>query len=120
MLYALTENLEVLDSVREVFERADPDGSPAKKRKSPYRMDDDADDDVKIMAGVPEPKRVAKGRAVFIVPDKEKLMSPAEKQAKRNAMIAKLVADNTSGLEKAADGTFLTEKSSAARSSVKS
>ena len=120
ILHALTENLEVLDSVREVFERADPDGSPAKKRKSPYRMEDDADDDVKIMAGVPEPKRVAKGKAVFIVPDKEKLMSPAEKQAKRNAMIAKLVADNTSGLEKAADGTFLTEKSSGARSSVKS
>ena len=120
MLQALTENLEVLDSVRQVFERADADASPEKKRKSPYKMEDDAEDDVKIMAGVPEPKRVAKGKAVFIVPDKEKLMSPAEKQAKRNAMIANLVANTTSGLEKAADGTFVTEKSSGGPSSVKS
>ena len=80
MLQSLTENLEVLDSVRQVFERADMDASPEKgKRKSPYKMEDDGDDDVRITAGLPEPKRVAKGKAVFIVPDKEKLMSPEEK-----------------------------------------
>ena len=35
-------------------------------------------------------------------------------------MIAKLVADTTTGLDRAADGTFLTEKSSGGQSSVKS
>lgn len=47
------------------------------------------------MESVPETKRVAKGRAVFIVPDKNKIESPEERMKRRDEMIAKLLADNT-------------------------
>lgn len=66
-----------------------------------FTEDEVSDDDgeVKFLETVPETKRVAKGKAVFIMPDKYKSETPEERAKRRNEMIAKLLADNTSELD---------------------
>lgn len=94
LLNSLNENLEVLDGVKEVFERADTDDLNDKHvspvRKVPALKEEEA---LKILSGIPTPKRVTKGKAVFIVPDKSKHMNEEQKAAQRNAAIARLMME---------------------------
>ena len=67
----------------------------------------ESDHEVKFLETIPEAKRVAKGKAVFIVPDKDKLETPEERAKRRNEMIAKLLEETTGELD--VDNVYMTE-----------
>jgi len=50
---------------------------------------------MRIIEGIPEPKKLLKGKATFIVAQKPVSMSLEERAAKRNAKIAKMMHDST-------------------------
>ena len=99
LLQSLNDNLGVLDGVREVFERdgagtdGDDSGDDLLRERSRESSQEEA---TRILDGIPTPKKVSKGRAVFIVPDKAKQESVEAKKAKRNAVIARLMQEQTS------------------------
>ena len=97
LLQSLNDNLGVLDGVREVFERdgTDEDDSGDEPLVEECSRESSQEEAARILDGVPTPKKVSKGRAVFIVPDKAKQQqeSVEAKRAKRNAVIAKLMQD---------------------------
>ena len=97
LLQSLNDNLGVLDGVREVFEKDGTDGEDSGNELFLERSRESDHEEVsKILDSIPTPKKVSKGRAVFIVPDKAKQESVEAKKAKRNAMIAKLMQEQIS------------------------
>lgn len=86
MLSCLNENLEILDEVREVFDRAEnSDEEVTKPQTNIYQKIEEEEFDYetakRIVEDIPSPsseKRVTKGKAVFITPDNSLRTSLAE------------------------------------------
>ena len=108
LLNSLNDNLEVLDDLGEALQRE-------KTRQSHddlLRVVDEAPEESRSIHGkesltiedLPrvteeedsnQERRVAKGRAVFIVPEKKREMTEEEKKEKRSEMIAELMVEET-------------------------
>ena len=108
MLHSLTTNMEVLDSVRQVFEQEDPN-----ERLSQEESDDDylSGDEVQILQSIfPERSEFAKGKALFVIKNDESIFGheadPEIQAASRNAYIAKNLnsTNNISVIETNNDG----------------
>ena len=101
LLNSLNENLELLDGVKEVLDRNQKQVTEDSMQvidelnESIPREDDKMSDLTEDQEEDILPKRVAKGRAVFISPEKEKPMNEQERKEKRSEMIAELMIQET-------------------------